>query len=333
MALTNYRGLQVLDTDPTGAGGLAIQNDLKDLVDWNPKSEWEKTTDPTASDDIDGDYYPGSLWLNTSTNKLFICRSNADNAAEWQLLPVLVVGTGDLKLSANLDVNGMQIVSASNGNVVITPNGTGKVSVVKSSPTARFHVEGDPAVNSNVVARFEQSNSASFAIVNIANTATANTDNVAGFELRANTDGAGGQERNAMSFRASFSTKDDATRTSLARFLVSEGGSQVEAMRLNGTNMGIGATSFGSNAKSVLAMKNNTAPSSSPIDMFQMYSADETAGNAAPHFRTESGAVVKLYQQAHIPDPSGGGTQDSDARAAINAILVALENAGLLATS
>ena len=32
-------------------------------------------------------------------------------------------------------------------------------------------------------------------------------------------------------------------------------------------------------------------------DSFQQYSADITAGNAAPHFRTENGAVVKLYQE------------------------------------
>jgi len=31
--LIDYRGLQVVDPDPTGAGGLAIQNDLKELAD------------------------------------------------------------------------------------------------------------------------------------------------------------------------------------------------------------------------------------------------------------------------------------------------------------
>ena len=33
------------------------------------------------------------------------------------------------------------------------------------------------------------------------------------------------------------------------------------------------------------------------VDSFQLYSADITAGNAAPHFRTESGDVIKLYKQ------------------------------------
>lgn len=52
-----------------------------------------------------------------------------------------------------------------------------------------------------------------------------------------------------------------------------------------------------------------------------------------------SGAKLGFYsatpvaRAAHIADPSGGGTQDAEARSAINAILVALENVGLLAAS
>ena len=61
-ALTAYRGLQVVTPNPTGDGGLAIQNDLKSLVDWSPKSVWAQTADPTASndqrDDPTGNYFP-----------------------------------------------------------------------------------------------------------------------------------------------------------------------------------------------------------------------------------------------------------------------------------
>lgn len=39
-----------------------------------------------------------------------------------------------------------------------------------------------------------------------------------------------------------------------------------------------------------------------------------------------------MVQQAHIADPSGGTTIDAEGRAKINAILVALETYGLLAT-
>ena len=37
------------------------------------------------------------------------------------------------------------------------------------------------------------------------------------------------------------------------------------------------------------------------VDAFQLYSRDIIAGNAAPHFRTENGNIIKLYQQ-----PTGG---------------------------
>jgi hypothetical protein len=39
-SLVDYKGLQVVDPEPSGAGGLAIQDDFVNLVDWNPKSVW-----------------------------------------------------------------------------------------------------------------------------------------------------------------------------------------------------------------------------------------------------------------------------------------------------
>ena len=66
---------------------------------------------------------------------------------------------------------------------------------------------------------------------------------------------------------------------------------------LLGGNTGIGTSSFGTSATRTFAMLNGTAPSSSPVDSFQLYSNDVVAGNAAPHIRTENGAVIKLYQE------------------------------------
>jgi hypothetical protein len=43
--------------------------------------------------------------------------------------------------------------------------------------------------------------------------------------------------------------------------------------------------------------------------------------------------ATPVARAAHIADPSGGGTQDAEARTAINAILVVLENLGFVATS
>lgn len=43
--------------------------------------------------------------------------------------------------------------------------------------------------------------------------------------------------------------------------------------------------------------------------------------------------AAPVPQAAHIADPSGGGTVDSEARTAINAVLTVLENLGFVATS
>lgn len=42
------------------------------------------TADPTASNDISQGYTPGSVWINTTANKAFICLSSAAGAAVWQ---------------------------------------------------------------------------------------------------------------------------------------------------------------------------------------------------------------------------------------------------------
>ena len=46
-----------------------------------------------------------------------------------------------------------------------------------------------------------------------------------------------------------------------------------------------------------------------------------------------SNFVTPMPQAAHIPDPDGGTTVDAEARAAINAILAALEGKGVVAGS
>ena len=62
--------------------------------------------------------------------------------------------------------------------------------------------------------------------------------------------------------------------------------------------------SFGANNTTCFVMKNSlnyqsfgSIPTTTPIDHFAMYSADIAAGNAAPHFRTENGNIIKLYRE------------------------------------
>jgi heat shock protein HslJ len=88
-----------------------------------------------------------------------------------------------------------------------------------------------------------------------------------------------------------------------------------------------------------VTIKSGTAPSSSSVDTFTMYAADITAGNAAAHFRSENGAVIKLYQEttsvAAATFAANTGTAVNDASTfdgyTLNQIVKALRNLGILA--
>lgn len=153
--LTAYRGLQVVTPDPTGDGGLAIQNDFKSLVDWHPKSIWAGTSDPVATDDQTADFYPGSFWLRTDVSppSLFVCQSSATAAAVWNQVLLQVVQDAAPQLGADIDVNGHKIVSVANGDIIVQPNGTGRIVLVPtgavpkvgigiSTPNSALQVDG-----------------------------------------------------------------------------------------------------------------------------------------------------------------------------------------------
>ena len=112
-SLINYRGLQVFPSDapPPGAGGLAISDNFTNLVDWHPLSQWAQPGNPTASDNSTLNYYPGSLWLNSSTGELFLCVSSTPNTAVWQqvILAPINVNTGYTNFT---DSSGVAVGSA-----------------------------------------------------------------------------------------------------------------------------------------------------------------------------------------------------------------------------
>jgi hypothetical protein len=98
-------------------------------------------------------------------------------------------------------------------------------------------------------------------------------------------------------------------------------------------------TQYDSNATNTFTIHNGTAPASNISDAFQFYSADIVAGNAAPHFRTENGNVVKIYQET-TSVPSATFIQNSGSRVdevstfdgyTIAQVVRALRNQGLLA--
>jgi hypothetical protein len=106
-----------------------------------------------------------------------------------------------------------------------------------------------------------------------------------------------------------------------------------------GRNIVLGGTTQGTGTRKIV-LNNGTAPSTNLTDAFQVYSADITAGNAAPHFRTENGNIVKIYQETtgvgSATFVSGGGgtnmkTDDNFDGYTLQQIVKALRNLGILA--
>jgi hypothetical protein len=59
------------------------------------------------------------------------------------------------------------------------------------------------------------------------------------------------------------------------------------------------------NGEGAIQVKTTGLPTTSIVDGFKQYSADIVAGNAAPHFRTENGNVVKLYTHSAVTTVQG----------------------------
>lgn len=78
--------------------------------------------------------------------------------------------------------------------------------------------------------------------------------------------------------------------------ITDQAGSHKFRVQKNG-NVGIGTTSFGTNASGVIGIGNATAPTSSPADMVQLYAEDVTASSEL-RVRDEAGNVTTLSPHA-----------------------------------
>lgn len=94
-----------------------------------------------------------------------------------------------------------------------------------------------------------------------------------------------------------------------------------------GDNIGLTAVSTTLNTRETI-WTSQAAGATALVDAFKLYSADIAAGNAAPHFETENGDIVKLFRGATIADAAGGATIDAEARTAINALLARMRVTG-----
>ena len=105
-----------------------------------------------------------------------------------------------------------------------------------------------------------------------------------------------------------------------------------------GRNIVLGGTTQGTGTQKIV-LNNGTSPSTNLTDAFQQYSADIVAGNAAPHFRTENGSTIKLYQEttgitgASYSSVGGSSVSSNDTFGGytIGQVVAALKAQGLLA--
>lgn len=124
------------------------------------------TSDPTQTADANVGYAPGSLWLNTSTGRVYICTANAPNAAVWveavgiaggtQILPQLTatvdIGSSTFKfknifLSGGVDANTIVAATATVNTLNVST-----ASTFSATPTfnAGITVNGASNLNGNV---------------------------------------------------------------------------------------------------------------------------------------------------------------------------------------
>jgi hypothetical protein len=64
------------------------------------------------------------------------------------------------------------------------------------------------------------------------------------------------------------------------------------------SRVGIGTSTFGTNATNTLALFNGTVPSTSPADTVQLFSTDISAGNASLGIRTETAVAVDVETES-----------------------------------
>lgn len=96
---------------------------------------------------------------------------------------------------------------------------------------------------------------------------------------------------------------------------------------VNNGNLSIGSTAVGASAVKTVLMGTGTAPTSSPADAFQLYSADQAIGNACAHFRCENGAIILLFEGAALTAASGGALSTGGAAVLSTADSTILANA------
>lgn len=114
-----YKGMSVREPAPYGEAGLAWQNNFKSLADRIGPCKFDATTAPTAGDDTTAGYATGSLWYDSTANRLYWCASATAGAAVWiEVSPADLSGTYQ-PLNANL-TTWAGVASSADGRAIVS---------------------------------------------------------------------------------------------------------------------------------------------------------------------------------------------------------------------
>jgi hypothetical protein len=246
---------------------------------------------------------------------------------------------GNLKLSGNLvvDTNTLYVDSASN-----------RVGVLNAAPSYAFDLTGQARITEALAIGTTPDTNTPFKILKNLNSTVGirfentSTSSLAFSAIQFGTDVAGGTAFCNLVYASSGITENGVFKPN-GTALLSTGngglnfGAVSQPIRFF-TGSGTGTRRAEITNDGDLTHFNATIPTSSTTDAFRMYSADITAGNAAPHFRTENGAVIKLYQETTSVGNAiislGGGSAVLDDTTfdgyTLRQIVKALRNQGIL---
>jgi len=275
---------------------------------------------------------------NTANRKIWIENSAADVAGKTLTIAAgsTIVGSavpnvngGDLILQAGLNTGNLgtsniifQTAQSAGAGATLTTmatrmtiNNQGNVGIGTAGPDMRFHVEENNAATNSAIA-----------VQRLSLTSTGTPAAGLGPQLQFEVETAAGVPGNQEVVAAIDGIVTDVTSTAEIGALVfktMKAGAVVSETARITSNLSINSPTENGNLVGGLVMKTGTASSAGVTDGFQLYSADIVVGNAAPHFYTEAGNIIKLYTVAEIIDELttmtsvGPGTPDYAIQAAV----------------
>jgi hypothetical protein len=295
---SNRRGIQVTHYDNTTAFSQAK------VIGRRARGSVGSPSAVLANDSIasfNGSAYKETGWSDTLGGMYIYARQNFTDSATGTFITFRGVANGSTTVSEWVRINSTGMAIGWGG----------------TDPGAVLDVRAAGALSTDLVFRVRNSanNLNTFSHAGNGDTIIRSTGLRLSVQFRYNE---AGNDRTAFSFvnngsnsgaiNWTFDSTYSGTNVQGLKIYDSNSGDNQSIFTIRRNNFFFGGDNFGAtiNDRKVIYIPNGTAPTASVIDTFKFYSADIVAGNAAPHFRTELGHIIKLYQQDLPTSPTTG---------------------------